>query len=123
MIHCVEYRQSVLDFCAKAGNSIRKASKAFGLSTNTIQKWKKLKASGNLAGNTFVRKQRKLDLDALKELLEKNPDLLQAEMAAHFGVNRTTIHKGLKKIGYKRKKKRLYTMKGTNKKDKYIWTK
>jgi transposase len=96
----------VLGFCNKAGNSIRKASVTFGISTNTIMRWKQLKGSNNLEGQT-VRPQRKLDLDALKGLLDRNPDLLQSEMASHFGVTENTIRSGLKKIGYKRKKNNL----------------
>jgi transposase len=122
MSYCVKFRQLVLDFCERSGNSIRKASQSFGLSTFTIQKWKRWKKEGNLAGQ-IIRQQKKLDLESLKELLNKSPDLLQREMAEHFMVNVKTIRNGLKKIGYKRKKKRLYTKKGASQKGRYIWTK
>jgi len=123
MSYSVEYRQDVLNFCERSGNSIRKGSRIFNLSPTTIMKWKRLKKEGNLSGGTFVRKQRKLDLDALKALLDKNPGLIQSEMATHFGVNRETIYNGLKKIGYKRKKKLFCTKSGTSKNVRYIWTK
>jgi len=122
MSYSIEYREEVLNFCSKPGKGIRMAARVFGLSATTIMKWKKWDKSGNLSGQT-VRPQRKLDLEALKALLDKSPDLLQREMAEHFGVNVETIHNGLKKIGYKRKKKRLYTKKGANQKDRYIWAK
>jgi len=122
MSYSIEYRQEVLNFCSKPGNGIRMAARVFDLSATTIMKWKKWDESGNLSGQT-VRPQRKLDLEALKALLDRSPDLLQREMAEHFGVNVETIHNGLKKIGYKRKKKRLYTKKGASQKGRYIWTK
>jgi transposase len=118
-MYCVTFRQKVLDFCGRVGNSLRKAAKIFDLSPTTIVKWKRLQSEGALEGQT-TRPNRKLDLEALKSLLFEAPDLLQSEMAAHFCVCENTIRYGLRKIGYKRKKKRPYTKKETNKKDKNI---
>jgi len=120
MSHCIEYRCSVLDFCGKVGNSIRKASLVFGLSTNTITRWKRWGKERKPKGQT-VRKNRKLDLDSLKALLDSSPDLLQSEMAIHFGVREDTVSRGLKKIGYKRKKTTLY--KERNEQKRHIWAK
>jgi len=103
MAYCVPFRRCVLDFCSSAGNSLREASRIFKISATTILHWKRLDSAGSLEVKRN-RANRKLDLEALKFLLAQQPDQLQSEMAEYFGVGENTIRRGLKKIGYKRKK-------------------
>ena len=91
--------------------SIRKTAKGFCLSPNTVFKWNK----GLMPKSKRICKARKLDMEALKEDVNKYPDLYQYERAKKFKVSQNCIHKGLKRlcVSYK---KNLQTSKGERKK-------
>ena len=60
-------------------------------------------------------KSRKLDMEGLKEDVNKYPDLYQYERAKKFNVSQNCIHKGLKRLGVSYKKS-LQTSKGKRRK-------
>ena len=74
--------------------SIRKTAKRFCLSPNTVFKWNK----GLMPKSKRICKARKLDMEALKEDVNKYPDLYQYERAKKFKVSQNCIHKGLKRL-------------------------
>ena len=80
--------------------SIRKTAKKFCLSSNTVLKWSK----GLTPKSKRICKARKLDMEALKEDVNKYPDLYQYERAKKFKVSQNCIHKGLKSLGVSYKK-------------------
>ena len=51
------------------------------------------------------RKAKKLDMEGLKEDVNKHPDLYQYERAEKFKLSQNCIHKGLKRLGISYKKK------------------
>jgi transposase len=119
MAYCAEYRQRVLEFWSRPGNSLRKTAEVFGISTNTLSNWKRLqKETGNLEKKSIERPQKKINLEELRQILQQNPDKFQRELAEHFGVARASIYGALKKLGFTRKKKLSCTKKGTSKKEK-----
>ena len=87
--------------------SIRKAAERFCLSPNTVFKWNK----GIIPKGKRKCKSRKLDMERLKEDVDKYPDLYQYERAEKFKVSQNCIHKGLKRLGVSYKKN-LSTSKG-----------
>ena len=91
--------------------SIRKTAQRFCLSPNTVFKWNK----GLMPKSKRICKARKLDMEALKEDVNKYPDLYQYERAKKFKVSQNCIHKGLKRlcVSYK---KNLQTSKGKRRK-------
>jgi transposase len=112
MAYSLGFRKEVLGFCEEVGNTIKDGAAKYKISTNTICLWKDLlKETGSLKKRKVLRKQKKICLQELEQLLKEYPDMLQREMAAHFKVARSAIQKALKKLGYKRKKKPFYIKK------------
>ena len=87
--------------------SIRKTAERFCLSANTVFKWKK----GLMPKSKRICKARKLDMEGLKEDVNKHRDLYQYERAEKFKVSQNCIHKGLKRLGVSYKKS-LQTSRG-----------
>ena len=87
--------------------SIRKTAERFYLSPNTVFKWNK----GLMPKSKRICKARKLDMEGLKEDVNKHRDLYQYERAEKFKVSQNCINKGLKRLGVSYKKN-LPTSKG-----------
>ena len=87
--------------------SIRKTAKRFGLSTRTVHKQDK----GIISKGARICQARKLDMEGLKEDVNKHPDLYQYERAEKFKVSQNCIHKALKRLGVSYKKS-LQTSRG-----------
>jgi len=102
MAYSSDLRKKVLDFIAKGGNK-HKAAKRFSISRTCIYNW--LKQSNPLmAKKTGPKGMRCLDLEVLKAHVIQEPDLYHDERAKHFNVSSTSISKGLKRLGFTRKK-------------------
>ncbi len=87
--------------------SIRKTAERFCLSPNTVFKWNK----GLMPKSKRICKARKLDMEGLKEDVNKYRDLYQYERAEKFRVSQNCIHKGLKRLCVSYKKS-LQTSRG-----------
>jgi transposase len=119
MAYCVEYRERVLEFLSKPGNTLKKTAEVFSLSTNTLSNWKRLrKTTGNLEKKKAEIPQKKINLEELKQILQQTPDKFQRELAEHFGVVRSSIYGALKKLGFTRKKNDFIQRKKRAKKNK-----
>ena len=103
MRYSSDLRKRVLDFI-ETGGSKSEASRRFGISRPTLDKW--LKAPDPLAyEKPGPRAPTRLDPDALKTHVDAFPDQTLAERADHFQVSTFCIWYGLKRIGCTRKKK------------------
>ena len=80
--------------------SIRKTAKRFYLSPNTVFKWNK----GLMPKSKRTCQARKLDMERLKEDMNKHRDLYKYEIAEKFNVSQNCMHKGLKRLGVSYKK-------------------
>ena len=87
--------------------SIRKTAERFCISPNTVFKWNK----GIMPKGKRECKSRKLDMEILKEDVDKYPDLYQYERAEKFKVSQNCIYKGLKRLCVSYKKS-LQTSRG-----------
>ena len=87
--------------------SIRRTAERFCISPNTVFKWSK----GLMPKGKRKCKSRKLDMEGLKEDVNKYPDLYQYERAEKFQVSQNCICKGLKKLCVSYKKS-LQTSRG-----------
>ena len=74
--------------------SIRKTAERFCLSPNTVFKWNK----GLMPKSKRTCQARKLNMEGLKEDVNKYRDLYQYERAEKFNVSQNCIHKGLKRL-------------------------
>ena len=80
--------------------SITKTAERFCLSPNTVFQWNK----GLMPKSKRICKARKLDMESLKEDVNKHRDLYQYERAEKFKVSQNCIHKGVKRLGVSYKK-------------------
>jgi transposase len=116
MAYSTEFRNEVLESSKKSNDGLRGAARKFHISPTTILNWKKLFAeTGSLRIRRVDTKERKINQEEFRRMVEEKPDILQRELADHFNVCRKSVWRMLKKFGYKYKKKRLYTEKGTKK--------
>ncbi len=83
MSYSIDYRRRVVDFVAEGGRKAE-ALRVFKISPDTLYKW--LRAGENLAPRPAKTRVRKLDKAALAAHVEKYPDAILRERAAHFGV-------------------------------------
>ncbi len=103
MTYSLDLRKRVLDFIA-AGGGKTEASRRFSVARPTLYKW--LNADDPLKPEKpGPRRPRSLDPDALRKHVADFPDQTYSERAAHFGVSKSCVHYGLKRIGCTRKKK------------------
>jgi len=74
MSYDIKYRERALSYLSE-GNSYRKTSAVFKVSTTTLQTWKsQLKKSGNLAPKKRAEAWRKIPPSKLKKYIEQHPD-------------------------------------------------
>ena len=105
MAYSTDLRKSVLAFI-QAGGKKSQACRCFSISRATLYRW--LNAQDPVAPRkTGPQHMRVLDEAALKKHVADFPDLTQSERAVHFGVSRSCIGYGLRKLGITRKKKTL----------------
>ena len=103
-------------------NGMRKseASRVFALSRNTIDLWlKRRDTTGEFQAHTGYQKGSRhkiTDWDSFREFALAHGELTQAEMADIWEkkVSRHTISRGLKKINFTRKKRRMAIEKEMN---------
>jgi transposase len=102
MAYSSDLRKKVLAFIAK-GDSKNKVAKRFSISRTTLYTWLK-QPNPLMAKKTGPKGMRCLDLEALKAHVIAEPDLYHDERAKYFNVSKTSIGKGLKRLGFTRKK-------------------
>jgi transposase len=118
MAYSIEFRKEVLESSKRCNDGLRGAARKFRISPTTILSWKRLfEETGSLKIRHVDTKERKINQEEFKRKVEENPDILQRELADSFNVCRKSVWRMLKKFGYKYKKKRLYTEKGTKRSD------
>ncbi|SNB82490.1 Transposase [Kingella negevensis] len=105
MAYSIDLREKALN-CYKRCNNASKVAKTYGISRNTLYLWIKLEEqTGSLKHQVKGQNATKLDTQALKQYIEKNPDAYLYEMAEMFSCSTSTIFYALKKLGITRKKK------------------
>ena len=99
-MYSMKFRKEVLKVASEEGQALRKVSLMFGIGTDTISRWKRRLEPKKVCGT-----KRKIDLEKLKEDVEKNPDSYQYERAERFKVSQNAISYALKKLNISYKKK------------------
>ena len=82
------------------GNTSPQTAEVFGCGTTSISTWKRefLKSKEIKDKVRNREKTRKVTLDKVNELLEKNPDSDQNDMAKAFGCTQQSVSAALKKF-------------------------
>ena len=109
MSYSKDLRKCAIDFVIEGKNSMRSASKIFGIQYNTMKEWVKIfKETGKFTPKPICGKQpTKINLSELHQQVLEHPDRFQYEHAQTFGVTQSAISKALNKLGITSKKKRL----------------
>lgn len=97
-----DFRALVLEKI-RAGMSQRKAAIFFNLNLSTVCRW----VNGYTPSLPSRRKPRKLDDTLLTAYIEDHSDSTLKEIAAHFNVSISAVHKRLGILGITRKKNHL----------------
>lgn len=100
MSYPISFRSKVIARI-EGGMSKREAARIFKLSPNTIYLWLN---SVDLSPRHSEPRNRKIDKEALKQHIEKYPDLYLRERAEHFNVSIPAMWKIMRKLGYRKKK-------------------
>lgn len=108
----------------KSGNSQKSAAALFSIGRNTVGAWwARYKKDGSLVSKPRGGSKGKIDPAKLEEYVRLNPDKTLKEIGEVFGVSDCAIHKRLKALRFKYKKKTLNILKQSKKKERYTWSK
>jgi len=84
------------------------ASQLFAVSINAVNRWwLRYKKEGSLLSKARGGSKGKLNPSHLEEYMKSNPDKTLEEIGNAFGVSSCAIHKRLKSLGFRYKKKPL----------------
>jgi transposase len=100
MTYSLDFRQQVLRIKAQEKLSFRQTAKRFGISPTSLLQWME-----RVEPKRTRNKASKIDMQALKEDIERNPDAYQYERARHFGMSQQGIARAMKRLGVTYKKK------------------
>ena len=100
MTYSLDFRCRVLSLKEKQNLTFKQTSERFAVDIRTLFRWQK-----RLEPKTTKNKPAtKIDMQALKEDVEKNPDRFQYERANDYGVSQAAIFYALKRLKVSRKK-------------------
>ena len=100
MAYSLDFRKRVFSVKEERGLTFKDTSKLFEIDIRTLFRWQE-----RLEPRTTRDKPAtKVDMQALKADLEKNPDRFQYERAQDYGVSQATIFYALKRLKVSRKK-------------------
>ena len=104
MAYSIDFRRCVLENL-ESGKTWDEVVSIFSISRSTLSHWVNLsKAKGSLEDDPRAPyKVRKIDSQALKDVLERNPDATLKELSYEFNCKTSAIHKRLKKLDITRK--------------------
>lgn len=106
--YSLDFREAVLKYRDR-GHSQQETADYFEICRKSISRWEAARVANN--GQLKAFKPRgpsdgwKLPRTELKAYYEAKPDSTQKEAAEHFGCSAQGIEKGLRRIGFTRKKK------------------
>ena len=113
-----DLRLRVIEYI-KSNNSQKSAASLFSVGKNTVSRWwLRYKIEGSLVSKSRGGSKGKIDLVKLEEYVNLNPDKTLKEIGNKFGVSDCAVHKRLKQLGYRYKKKTLNIWKQIKKKEK-----
>ena len=100
MTYSLDFRRKVMDYKIKKGLTFEQTSHHFDIGIRTLFRWSSSLSPCHKRQKYAIR----IDMDALKQDVEKHPDDYQWERALRFGVHQSTIYYALKRLGISYKK-------------------
>jgi transposase len=107
-MHKLEVRKVVIDLLEKKHKSVKEVGDLINISSRSIFRWKALAKKGSLQPRTNGPRRRKLDPEALRVYILKNPDHILNTMAEHFKVGKSAIWYCLKRMKITLKKRQRF---------------
>jgi transposase len=115
MAYSIEYRKAAIEF-KEEGHTFAELKKVFKITSKTYYEWVELlETTGSLQFRNANERQRKIDVEKLKQAVEEQPDAYLRELAAKLDVSASAVHKCLKKHKITYKKRRSPTQKNPKK--------
>ncbi|KKB96247.1 Transposase [Candidatus Arcanobacter lacustris] len=103
----------------KSGMKQKMVSQLFAVSINAVNRWwLRYKKEGSLVSKIRGGSKGKLDPLELEKYVKSNPNQTLEEIGKVFGVSDCAIHKRLKALGFRYKKKTLNIWKQIKKEEK-----
>ena len=99
MAYSLDFRRKVLSVRKKEGLTIAEVAARFDVGVASVTRWVK-----NIHRKPQGFRQRKIDLDVLRQDIRDYPDAYQYERAKRMGVAQNAIFLALKKLGVTYKK-------------------
>ncbi len=112
MAYDKRFRERAISY-KESGATFKQLKAVFGIDNKTYTAWVKLKSETGsvISGKSHNPRKRKIDLEKLKQAVEKKPDAYLEELAEPWGCTVQAVFYALKKIGYTYKKRHLRTRK------------
>jgi transposase len=111
MTYSGDFREAALAY-KQSGHTFAQLSKTFKITPQTYYNWLNLKnTTGTLNAHKTQTRNRKINPQKLRQLIEENPDAYLKEIAKHFNCSAPAIHKKLSKLKITRKKNQSHTPK------------
>jgi transposase len=98
--YSIDFRRKVLDTRQREGLSLAKVAKRFGVGLTTVVSWQ-MRIEPKRTRN---KPTTKIDMEALRLDVERNPDTYQRERAIVFGISKTGMYHALRRLGVTFKK-------------------
>ena len=111
-MYSLDFRKKIFKIKEKENLTFEQTSKRFDVSIRTLFSWQE-RMEPILKRN---KPATKIDMDKLKEDVEKNPDAYQYERAEQFGVTAWAIGQALKRLKISYKKNSVSPKSGRRKK-------
>jgi transposase len=107
MAYSVDFRKAAIEYW-QAGHTAKELYEAFKIYPSRIYEWLRHKEkTGSLKASYPARRTRKIDLDKLKQAVERKHDAYLYELAKQFNCTEQAIFYALKKINVTLKKNSL----------------
>jgi len=104
MAYSIDFRKRAIEFMDE-GHTVKELYESFKIYPSEIAKWRKLlETTGSLEPQYPKTKVQKIDLQKLKQELDRKPDAYLKELAVIFGCTEQAIHYALERLGITYKK-------------------
>ena len=111
MAYSEDFRKRALEYMDE-GHTYDELYEAFKIYPSRISAWRKLqKETGGLKPQYRETRSSKIDMEKLKQALERKPDAYLSELAALFGCSDQAIFYALKRLKVTVKKNSIHTTK------------
>jgi transposase len=117
MAYSADYRRAAIGF-KQGGHTFKELKEVFKIMPRTYYQWvETLKTSGDVKVEIKQTRQRKIDPDVLKKVVEERPDAYLRELAEMFNCSTTAVYKRLVNLGFTYKKRPLPIRKSPQKQE------